>query len=143
MFNPKITDGQWRWQLNSDDYSKKNDAWDETWVGRLVAGGKDVVCDFGDNKEYYPECGEAPDPDDCKAIAAVPELLEVYHRAKEYMDYHYLSLLLHCSENTELREKDNDNSKGFRPSPSKKERIMLAHANLLNEAIKKLERRHD
>ena len=139
MFNPKITDGQWRWQLNSDDYSKKNDAWDETWVGRLVAGGKDVVCDFGDNKEYDTECGEAPDPDDCKAIASVPELLEVYHRAKEYMD-------LYCSENTDFtepREKDNDNSKGFHPSPPKKERIMLAHVDLLNEAIKKLERRHD
>ena len=75
MFNPKITEGPWKWVKG--------------YVGcesPLVGKDNTLICHFGIEGVYEHCLGTEPEEEDMRAIAAVPELLEVYRQAKELVD---------------------------------------------------------
>lgn len=63
----KHTPGPWTW-------GKRRLA--ESPVGTLYGQSGSVVCDFGDDTEFYPSAGELPSEADARLIAAAPDLLE-------------------------------------------------------------------
>jgi hypothetical protein len=85
VFEPKITKGDWVWDQEmfddeGDDYS-----------GNLPELTN--VMWFGSDTMYYPTEGVPPNKQDAMAIAAVPELLEVYKAAKVVADTHVSSTM--------------------------------------------------
>jgi hypothetical protein len=60
----KYTLGPWIWQpMQGDDMPK------------LFNANGTHICDFGNDRTYYPTAGTPPDTEDARLIAAAPDLL--------------------------------------------------------------------
>lgn len=82
MFNPEITEGPWNWKRVDSEktlFSEDN----EKILWSIVSG----CTDLGDEDSVFSKNKENE-----KAIASVPELLEVYKKAKEVIDEVYLNV---------------------------------------------------
>ena len=88
LFNPDISEGPWQWVgdpacsdgpmpklMSIKNNENRNIKYAPTWI-----------LDLGNSESYYPTAGEPPEEEDAMAIAAVPELLDVYKQAKNLMD---------------------------------------------------------
>jgi len=83
MFNPKITPGPWEWE-NLEEYNENELHLVHYNLPKLVSKNDISVCEFGNEDSYYPREGEPPSYEDAKAIASVPELLEVYKATRGF-----------------------------------------------------------
>ncbi|HBY67297.1 MAG TPA: hypothetical protein DEG69_05740 [Flavobacteriaceae bacterium] len=84
MFNPKITKGEW---INKNSMIKSSKG---EWF--IVKHSYNCIIKSSDD-EVIADVIYTPDENEtyshnAKAIAAVPELLEVYRAIKEFSDYH-------------------------------------------------------
>ena len=59
------TPGPWHWDMG---YEHGN-------AMPMLLSPVGPVCDFGNDREYYPTAGEAPNEADSRLISAAPELL--------------------------------------------------------------------
>ena len=93
MFNPKITKGEWNLHYISALLRHvEKQAIKEDLIDMLVDIGQ-IKCEVDawgiPIEPKISPCNESwGGYDDAKAIAAVPELLEVYRAIKEFSDYH-------------------------------------------------------
>lgn len=78
MFNPKITPGPWKWVDVDEDHLEP---WERDNNMPSLESDKYLICGFGNSEEFYPTQGSPPNIPNSKAIAALPELLEVYKAA--------------------------------------------------------------
>lgn len=85
VFDPNITKGDWVW-----DQEMFDDEGDEYRYNGNLPELINVMW-FGNDEMYYPTEGTPPNKQDAMAIAAVPELLEVYKAAKVVADTHVSS----------------------------------------------------
>lgn len=73
-FDPKITKGPW--------CIKEKEKYSEELIV-IQNEAEEIICDFGDEEQYYPTQGTEPNDEDLKAILAIPEMLEVIKAARE------------------------------------------------------------
>lgn len=73
-FDPKITKGPW--------CIKEKGKYSEELIV-IQNEAEEIICDFGDEEQYYPTQGTEPNDEDLKAILAIPEMLEVIKAARE------------------------------------------------------------
>ncbi len=86
------TRGPWRWHAPQDESQEdRSDRWRNCTELPAMQGSADVrVCDFGDERQYYPSAGNPPSADDAAFIAAaredVPALIAEVKRLREQRD---------------------------------------------------------
>jgi hypothetical protein len=87
----KYTPGPWIWQpMQGDDMPK------------LFNANGTHICDFGNDRTYYPTAGTPPDTEDARLIAAAPELLNALRamlvatdsKETEAFEGHYATYLI-------------------------------------------------
>lgn len=76
-FDPKITKGPW--------CIKEKGKYSEELIV-IQNEAEEIICDFGDEEQYYPTQGTEPNDEDLKAILAIPEMLEVIKAARITID---------------------------------------------------------
>lgn len=57
----------WHWEQDANALLRL-----EGDVGSIVRADGSIVCDFGDDTQYYPSAGNPPEPEDLATILAAP-----------------------------------------------------------------------